>query len=160
MRWFEFDSPLSQEEIYSRLERYAEAEPHSMWAIVDSFHSPRKGLHLYFQNDIVVGYYETGEASRGRLNVVKSWLRMRIKEEKGNRRIRAATFLSPIMGLFGSALLLPELCLAMITRDIEYLGVFVIAGSILAVLLWHALKEQKEIEVFLRRMLQEIPKQK
>ncbi|MBQ8287866.1 MAG: hypothetical protein IJX76_03745 [Clostridia bacterium] len=102
---------------------------------MDSFHSPRKGLHLYFQNDTVVGYYENGEVSRGGLNVVKNWLRLWIKDTKGKRRIRVATFLSPVMGLLGSALLLPELCIATVTRDIEYLGVFVIVGSILAVIL-------------------------
>ncbi len=47
MRFFEFETYLTSDEIQHRMSSYYEWEKHSSWNIFKEYTSPRKGLHLY-----------------------------------------------------------------------------------------------------------------
>jgi len=75
MRFFEFETYLTSDEIQHRMSSYYEWEKHSSWNIFKEYTSPRKGLHLYPDENGFTGYYETGERNRHYdLQRAKAWM--------------------------------------------------------------------------------------
>ena len=64
MRFFEFETSLTVDEIQLRVSSYSEWEQHSSWNIFKDYTSSRKGLHLYPREHGFTGYYETGDRNR------------------------------------------------------------------------------------------------
>ena len=101
MRFFEFETSLTVDEIQHRFSSYYEWEQHSSWNIFKDYTSPRKGLHLYPRENGFTGYYETGERNRHYdLQRAKAWINVKIKEKNGKRIIQGYTYYCPIL-VFG-----------------------------------------------------------
>ena len=83
MRFFSFETALSEDEIKEYCIPYLEDEQHSAWNIFDEYTSSRTGLHLYWTANGFTGYYENGERNRtDSLQRAKTWVSVKIKEKK------------------------------------------------------------------------------
>ena len=149
MRFFKFETSLTVDEIQHRSECYFEYEKHSSWNIFKEYTSPRKGLHLYPDENGFTGYYETGERNRHYdLQSAKAWVNIKIKEKNGKRIVSGYTYFCPILII----LLLIAVVDLITVQDI--LG-FILIFVVFAVLFMSKIKEENELIECVRRVLEQ-----
>ena len=139
MRFFEFETSLTVDDIRHRAECFYEWEQHSSWNVFKDYTSSRKGLHLYPTQNGFSGYYETGERNRHYdLQRAKAWVNIKIKEKNGKRIISGYTYFCPVLII----LLLIAVAELIIVQDIP---AFIIVFAVCAVLFMSKIKEEKEL---------------
>ena len=139
MRFFEFETSLTVDEIQHRISSYYEWEQHSSWNIFKDYTSPRKGLHLYPRENGFAGYYETGERNRhSDLQRAKAWVNVKIKEKNGKRIVQGYTYYCPLL-VFG--LLIGFLEMIFVKDTLAFIGIF----AICAVLFMSKIKEENQL---------------
>ena len=149
MRFFEFETSLTVDEIQHRASFYYEWEQHSSWNIFKGYTSPRKGLHLYSREDGFDGYYETGERNRHNdLQRAKAWANIKIKEKNGKRIISGYTYFCPILVI----LLLIALLELISIQDIP---AFILILVVFSVLFASKIKEENELIECIKRAFEQ-----
>ena len=149
MRFFEFETYLTSDEIQHRMSSYYEWEKHSSWNIFKEYTSPRKGLHLYPDENGFTGYYETGERNRHYdLQRAKAWMHIKIKEKNGKRIVKGYTYYCPLL-IIGLLIGLLEIIFA---QDIL---AFILISVVCAVLFMSKIKEENELIECVRRILEQ-----
>ena len=147
MRFFEFETSLTVDEIQHRISSYYEWEQHSSWNIFKDYTSPRKGLHLYPRENGFTGYYETGERNRHYdLQKAKAWVNVKIKEKNGKRIVQGYTYYCPVL-VFGLLIGLLEIIFVK-----DFLA-FVVIFTVCTVLFMSKIKEENESIECLKRLL-------
>ena len=140
MRFFEFETSLTVDEIQLRVSSYSEWEQHSSWNIFKDYTSPRKGLHLYPRENGFTGYYETGDRNRHYdLQRTKAWINVKIKEKNGKRIVQGYTYYCPVL-VFG---LLIGLLEVVFVKDIL---AFILVFTVCAVLFVSKKKRRKRTD--------------
>ena len=138
MRFFEFETSLTVDEIKHCISSYYEWEQHSSWNIFKDYTSPRKGLHLYSRKNGFTGYYETGERNRHYdLQRAKAWINVKIKKKNGKRLVQGYTYYCPIL-VFVLLIGLFDIIFA------EDILAFIIIFTVCAVLFVSKTKEENE----------------
>ena len=146
MRFFEFETSLTMDEIQHRAASYYEWEQHSSWNIFKDYTSARKGLHLYPAKNGFTGYYETGERNRTYdLQRAKAWVNIKIKEKNGIRIVQGYTYFCPLL-IIGLLIGLIEI---IFVKDFLAFALILIICTVLFV---SKSKEENEIIGCLRRM--------
>ena len=149
VRFFEFETSLTNDEIQHRFSSYYEWEEHSSWTIFKEYTSPRKGLHLYPGENSFTGYYETGERDRHYdLQRAKAWVNIKIKEKSGKRIVSGYTYFCPILII----LLLIAVVDLITVQDI--LG-FILIFVVFAVLFMSKIKEENELIECVRKIFEQ-----
>ena len=146
MRFFEFETSLTVDEIKHCISSYYEWEQHSSWNIFKDYTSPRKGLHLYPRENGFIGYYETGERNRHYdLQRAKAWVNVKIKEKNGKRIVQGYTYYCPVL-VFGLLIGLLEIIFVK-----DFLA-FVVIFTVCTVLFMSKIKEENESIECLKRL--------
>ena len=83
MRFFNFKSTKSKEDIIWKFNRLRALEPHKIFAFYESYNDNRIGLHTYINGDKVKGYYESGGLYRDSLVRAKVWFYGKLIERNG-----------------------------------------------------------------------------
>ena len=149
MRFFEFETHLTSDEIQQRISSYYEWEKHSSWNIFENYTSPRKGLHLYPNENGFTGYYETGERNRHYdLQSAKAWVSIKIKEKNGKTIVSGYTYFCPLL-----IILLIISVVNIIT--IQNIPGFVLTFVVFTVLFMSKIKEENELIECVRRILEQ-----
>lgn len=104
MRFFNFKSTKSKEDILWKFNRLRALEQHKIFAYFwESYNDYRIGLHTYVDGDKVRGYYEDGGLSRDSLVSAKIWFYGRISERNGECHFRgiivSSTIILEIIGI-------------------------------------------------------------
>ena len=147
MRFFEFETSLTVDEIQLRVSSYSEWEQHSSWNIFKDYTSSRKGLHLYPHENGFTGYYETGDRNRHYdLQRAKAWINVKIKEKNGKRIVQGYTYYCPVL-VFG---LLIGLLEVVFVKDIL---AFILVFTVCAVLFLSKIKEENELIECVKRLI-------
>lgn len=147
MRFFEFKTSLTVDEIQRRAESYYEWEQHSSWNIFKDYTSPRKGLHLYPSRNGFTGYYETGERNRTYdLQRAKAWVNIKIKEKNGKRIVQGYTYFCPLL-IIGLLIGLVEI---IFVKDFLAFALILIICTVLFV---SKIKEENEMIECVKRLL-------
>ena len=140
MRFFEFETYLTSDEIQHRMSSYYEWEKHSSWNIFKEYTSPRKGLHIYPDENGFTGYYETGERNRHYdLQKAKAWVHIKIKEKNGKRIVKGYTYYCPLL-IIGLLIGLLEI---IFVQDIL---AFILISVVCAVLFMSKIKEENVLQ--------------
>ena len=149
MRFFEFETYLTNDEIQHRISSYCEWEKHSSWNIFKGYTSPRKGLHLYPDEKGFTGYYETGERDRHYdLQRAKAWVNIKIKEKNGKRIVSGYTYFCPILI---TLLLIAVVDLITVQNILGFILIFVV----FAVLFLSKIKEENELIECVRQIFEQ-----
>ena len=149
MRFFEFETYLTNDEIQDRISSYCEWEKHSSWNIFKAYTSPRKGVHLYPNENGFTGYYENGERNRYHdLQRVKVWVNVKIKEKNGKRIVSGYTYFCPILII---VLLIAVVELITIQDALGFILIFVV----FAVLFMSTIKEENELIECVRKTFEQ-----
>lgn len=149
MRFFEFETYLTNDEIQHRISSYCEWEKHSSWNIFKEYTSPRKGLHLYPDENGFTGYYETGERNRHYdLQRAKAWVNIKIKEKNGKRIVSGYTYFCPILIIL---LLIAVVDLITVQDILGFILIFVVS----AVLFLSKIKEENELIECVRQIFEQ-----
>ena len=149
MRFFEFETYLTSDEIQHRMSSYYEWEKHSLWNIFKEYTSPRKGLHIYPDENGFTGYYETGERNRHYdLQRAKAWVNIKIKEKNGKTIVSGYTYFCPLL-----IILLIISVVNIIT--IQNIPGCVLTFVVFAVLFMSKIKEENELIECIRRVLEQ-----
>ena len=147
MRFFEFETSLTVDEIQLRVSSYSEWEQHSSWNIFKDYTSSRKGLYLYPRENGFTGYYETGDRNRHYdLQRAKAWINVKIKEKNGKRIVQGYTYYCPVL-VFG---LLIGLLGVVFVKDIL---AFILVFTVCAVLFVSKIKEENELIECVKRLI-------
>ena len=147
MRFFEFETSLTVDEIQLRVSSYSEWEQHSSWNIFKDYTSSRKGLYLYPRENGFTGYYETGDRNRHYdLQRAKAWINVKIKEKNGKRIVQGYTYYCPVL-VFG---LLIGLLEVVFVKDIL---AFILVFTVCAVLFFSKIKEENELIECVKRLI-------
>ena len=147
MRFFEFETSLTVDEIQLRVSSYSEWEQHSSWNIFKDYTSSRKGLHLYPRENGFTGYYETGDRNRHYdLQRAKAWINVKIKEKNGKRIVQGYTYYCPVL-VFG---LLIGLLEVVFVKDILAI---ILGFTVCAVLFLSKIKEENELIECVKRLI-------
>jgi len=147
MRFFEFETSLTVDEIQLRVSSYSEWEQHSSWNIFKDYTSSRKVLHLYPRENGFTDYYETGDRNRHYdLQRAKAWINVKIKEKNGKRIVQGYTYYCPVL-VFG---LLIGLLEVVFVKDILAI---ILAFTVCAVLFLSKIKEENEMIECVKRLI-------
>ena len=140
MRFFEFETSLTVDEIQLRVSSYSEWEQHSSWNIFKDYTSSRKGLHLYPCENGFTGYYETGDRNRHYdLQRAKAWINVKIKEKNGKRIVKGYTCYCPLL-IIGLLIGLLEIIF------VQDMLAFILISVVCAVLFMSKIKEENEFK--------------
>ena len=103
MRFFNFKTSESKEDIIWKFNRLRASEQHKIFAFFDNYYNNRIGLHTYVNGDKVTGYYESGKLTRHEsLGSIKAWFYGKLVEKNGVCQFRGIIVYSTIpIEIFG-----------------------------------------------------------
>ena len=149
MRFFSFETAMSENEIKKYCVSYLEDEKHSAWNIFDEYTSARTGIHLYFTENGFKCYYENGERNHRThlLQRAKTWASVKIKEKDGKSYIYGYTFFCPLLTM----VLLLGLVGIIFTKDILAFALIFVICSVIFV---SSHKEETAVIQYLKKIFQ------